>query len=64
MSLRRRMVLFTAAAVAFAVVLSSVACYLAVRGSLRGRLDHQLQAQASLIAAAPRPARTRSRGPA
>ena len=52
MSLRRRMVLLTAAAVAFAVVLSSVACYLAVRSSMRGRLDHQLQAQASLIAAA------------
>ena len=52
MSLRRRMVLLTAAAVAFAVVLSSVACYLAVRSSMRDRLDHQLQAQASLIAAA------------
>jgi two-component system sensor histidine kinase MprB len=52
MSLRRRMVLLTAAAVAFAVVLSAVACFLAVRSSMRGRLDHQLQAQASLIAAA------------
>ncbi len=52
MSLRRRMVLLTAAAVAFAVVLSSVACYLAVRSSMRDRLDHQLRAQASLIAAA------------
>lgn len=53
MSLRRRMVLFTAAAVAFAVVLSSAACYLAVSGSLRGRLDRQLEEQASLIASAP-----------
>lgn len=52
MSLRKRMVLFTAAAVAFAVVLSSAACYLAVRGSLRGRLDSQLKEQASLIASA------------
>ena len=64
MSLRQRMVLFTAAAVAFAVVLSSAACYLAVRGSLRGRLDNQLKEQASLIASAPRRVRTRSRGPA
>ena len=53
MSLTRRMVLFTAAAVALAVVLSSAACYLAVRGSLRGRIDHQLKEQASLIASAP-----------
>ena len=52
MSLRRRMVVFTAAAVAFAVVLSAVACYVAVRSSMRGRLDHQLQAQAALIGAA------------
>ncbi len=52
MSLRRRMVLLTAVAVAFAVVLSAVACYLAVQSSLRGRLDHQLRAQASLIVAA------------
>jgi two-component system sensor histidine kinase MprB len=29
-----------------------VACYLAVQSSLRGRLDHQLRAQASLIVAA------------
>ena len=52
MSLRRRMVVLTAAAVAFAVVLSAVACYVAVRSSMRSRLDHQLQAQASLIGAA------------
>ena len=54
MSLRSRMVALTAAAVAFAVVLSALACYVAVRSSMRGRLDHQLQAQASLIAAASR----------
>jgi two-component system, OmpR family, sensor histidine kinase MprB len=52
MSLRRRMVVLTATAVAFAVVLSAVACYVAVRSSMRGRLDHQLRVQASLIAAA------------
>ena len=52
MSLRGRMVVLTAAAVALAVVISAVACYLAVRSSMRGRLDHQLRAQASLIAAA------------
>jgi len=52
MSLRRRMVMLTAAAVALAVVLSALACYLAVQSSLRSRLDHQLQTQAALIAAA------------
>lgn len=52
MSLRRRMVFFTAAAVALAVVLSAVACYLAVQRSMRARIDHQLQTQAALIVAA------------
>ena len=46
------MVLFTAAAVALAVVLSALACYVAVERSLRSRLDHQLQAQTALIVAA------------
>ncbi len=54
MSLRRRMIVFTTAAVALAVVLSAIACYLAVRSSLRGRLDHQLRGQASLIEATSR----------
>ncbi len=49
MSLRGRMVLFTAAAVALAVVLSATACYLAVQSSMRARVDHQLQTQAALI---------------
>jgi two-component system sensor histidine kinase MprB len=44
------MVVLTAAAVALAVVLSAVACYVAVRSNMRGRLDHQLRAQASLFA--------------
>lgn len=51
MSLRGRMVLFTASAVALAVVLSAIACYLAVQGSMRARVDHQLQTQAALIVA-------------
>ena len=46
------MVVLTAAAVALAVVLSAIACYLAVQRSLRTRLDHQLQAQTALIVAA------------
>ena len=43
MSLRRRMVLLTAAAVAFAVVLSAAAGYVAVDHSLRSRVDRQLK---------------------
>ena len=54
MSLRSRIVVFTAAAVALAIALSAVACYLAVRSSIRGRLDDQLRGQAALIVAAPR----------
>ena len=50
MSLRRRMVLLSAAAVALAVILSAFACYIAVEGSLRNRLDHQLKALASTVA--------------
>src|ERR1700677_3143032 len=50
MSLRRRMVLLSAAAVALAVILSAFACYIAVEGSLRNRLDHQLQAVARTVA--------------
>ncbi len=53
MSLRGRMVLFTAVAVALAVVLSASACYLAVQSSMRARIDHQLQTQVALIAAGP-----------
>src|SRR5664280_1920241 len=51
MSLRRRMVLLSAAAVALAVVLSAFACYLAVERSMRNRLDHQLKAFAGTVAA-------------
>lgn len=58
MSLRRRMVVFTAAAVALAVLLSAIACYLAVQSSMRARIDHQLQTQAALIVAAASSARS------
>ena len=51
MSLRRRMVLLSAAAVALAVVLSALACYLAVERSMRNRLDHQLKTFAGAVAA-------------
>ena len=50
MSLRRRMVLLSAAAVALAVVLSAFACYIAVQSSLRSRLDHQLKALGGTVA--------------
>ena len=50
MSLRRRMVVLSAAAVALAVALSACACYIAVESSMRGRLDHQLKAYAGTVA--------------
>jgi two-component system, OmpR family, sensor histidine kinase MprB len=63
MSLRRRMVVLSAAAVALAVVLSAFACYIAVESSIRNRLDHQLRAFATTVAgiARSRPAAQRSR---
>jgi hypothetical protein len=54
-SLRRRLVLLTATAVAVGVVLAAAVAYLAVRNALRGEVDGQLRAQRQLIArAAPR----------
>jgi two-component system, OmpR family, sensor histidine kinase MprB len=50
MSLRRRMVVLSAAAVALAVALSACACYIAVESSMRGRLDRQLKAYAGTVA--------------
>ncbi len=50
MSLRRRMVLMSAAAVALAVILSAFACYIAVESSMRSRLDHQLKAFGATVA--------------
>jgi len=60
MSLRRRMVLLSAAAVALAVVLSAFACYIAVESSMRNRLDHQLKAVGDTVAAVARHAPTLS----
>ncbi len=60
MSLRRRMVLLSAAAVALAVVLSAFACYIAVESSMHNRLDHQLKAFGGTVAAVARHAPTLS----
>jgi two-component system, OmpR family, sensor histidine kinase MprB len=43
MSLRRRLVLFSAAAVATAIVLAATATYVIVRAQLRGHLDNELR---------------------
>ncbi len=51
MNFRRRIVLLSAAAVALAVLLSAIVCYLAVDRSLRGRVNHQLTVTASSLAA-------------
>jgi two-component system sensor histidine kinase MprB len=51
-SLRRRLVLLTATAVAVGVVLAAAAAYVAVRNALRGEVDGQLRAQQQLIARA------------
>jgi two-component system sensor histidine kinase MprB len=58
MSLRRRMVLLSAAAVALAVALSAFACYIAVESNMRNRLDHQLKASGGTVAAIARHAPT------
>jgi two-component system, OmpR family, sensor histidine kinase MprB len=47
--LRRRLSLVAAAAVAIAVVFVALACYLAVRGQLRGEVDTELRAQAAAV---------------
>jgi two-component system sensor histidine kinase MprB len=62
-SLRLRMVLLTAAAVALAVVLSAFACYLAVDSSLHSRVDHQLKSFAGTIAAVAQRAPARDQKP-
>ena len=43
MSFRRRLIVFSAAAVAVAIVLASVIAFLAVRGQLRGQVDDSLR---------------------
>jgi two-component system, OmpR family, sensor histidine kinase MprB len=56
-SLRRRLVLLSALAVAAGVVVAIAAAYIAVRSQFRGEVDNQLKAQEQLIArAAPPPA--------
>jgi len=52
MTLRRRLVLLAASAVAIAILLASAVVYVVVRGELRGRVDDELRAQvpgASLV---------------
>ncbi len=51
MSLRRRLVLLCAAAVAVAVAGAAVVSYLAVRNELRGQVDDVLTAQARALGA-------------
>ena len=48
------MVVMSAAAVALAIVLSAIACYIAVETSMRNRLDHQLRAFGDTVAAVAR----------
>ena len=54
MSLRARLVLGAAAAVAVAIVLASVLVYFLVQNELRGQVDRNLQSEASEIARVPR----------
>jgi two-component system sensor histidine kinase MprB len=49
MSLRRRLSLGAAAAVAIAIVLAAIVCYFVVRGQLLGQLDSSLRSQAVLV---------------
>jgi two-component system, OmpR family, sensor histidine kinase MprB len=48
MPLRRRLALVSASAVALAVVLAAIVCYVVVRDQLLGQVDSQLQQQAAL----------------
>jgi len=49
MPLRRRVAFVSAAAVAVAIVLAALVCYLVVRGQLRGQVDTALRAQAAAV---------------
>jgi two-component system sensor histidine kinase MprB len=53
MGLRRRLALTTTLVVAGVVVLAALACYLVMRGELRGQVDDQLRDQTRLIERAP-----------
>ena len=54
MTFRRRLTFAAAAAVAIAIALASIGAWLVVRGQLRGEVDDELRAQASVLT---RPAR-------
>jgi two-component system, OmpR family, sensor histidine kinase MprB len=54
MPLRRRLALVSASAVALAVVLAAIVCYVVVRDQLLGQVDSSLQQQAALVAQDPR----------
>jgi two-component system, OmpR family, sensor histidine kinase MprB len=49
MSLRRRLILLCAAAVAVAICIAAVGSYVAVRGELRGQIDDALEANADAL---------------
>jgi len=49
MPLRRRLAVVAAAAVGVAIVLVALVCYVVVRGQLRGQVDDELQAQATVV---------------
>jgi two-component system sensor histidine kinase MprB len=49
-SLRRRLSLIAAASVAIAVLIAIMACYLVVRGQLRGQVDNALRQQEAVVA--------------
>ena len=55
MPLRTRLTLLTAGTVALTVVLASLVCYFAMRGSLRAQVDEGLQSQSQRIARVPFP---------
>jgi two-component system sensor histidine kinase MprB len=48
-TLRRRLMFMSAAAVGVTVALASLACYLAMRSELRGQVDRRLRAQGELV---------------
>ena len=66
MSFRRRLIVFSAAAVAVAIVLASVIAFLVVRGQLRGQVDDSLRELGSgaITFAVPRPEGKMVEGPA
>jgi two-component system, OmpR family, sensor histidine kinase MprB len=49
MTLRRRLAIVAASTVGVAIVLAAMVCYVVVRGQLRGQIDSELTAQATLV---------------